>query len=481
MVPFLPHYLKQKGFSPLDVTSILGIVPFVVIFTKPLIGHIADRLQQYRPVLFTTLGLGIVCMSLVLVVPGVHDETNISPMAASSLQPNLAQMCEDQTLLTKTLKQTTNETIILLNENCSYHYPCQPTIEEYDDLTSPCSETEETHVLCNRDGLKELCTRISQGIEVGRLICRQKQSANYNITVMPSGKQYRTHLSSSSFWLLFLLVISANAFGLSPSYTLVDVLTLTALKGKTEDYGKQRMWMSAGLATSIILVAAVMDQISEPNSSLVNYSPAFVGFVFFLALSAICAIFVPVPSPDTNLIRSAPLEKAGLIKLLPVVTNCRVLMFCSMAVICGMNFGKAAWLNIWYLKELGAPQLTIGVIVIFYCLSTMVTFYFSGRLIAYFGHEVTLLLVLAVYSIRALFWSFITEAWQALPIELTLGFCTGLWLANMGSYANRVSPQGTQATGQALLSGIYDGLGDQIGFLNLFSIMRENFRMSYLL
>lgn len=55
-------------------------------------------------------------------------------------------------------------------------------------------------------------------------------------------------------------------------------------------------------------------------------------------------------------------------------------------------------------------------------------------------------LVLFTFGVRFLLYSVLTNPWLVLPIELMNGITFGIFYATMASYANIISPPGTEAT-----------------------------------
>lgn len=55
-------------------------------------------------------------------------------------------------------------------------------------------------------------------------------------------------------------------------------------------------------------------------------------------------------------------------------------------------------------------------------------------------------LVLFTFGVRFLLYSVLKNPWLVLPIELMNGITFGIFYATMASYANIISPPGTEAT-----------------------------------
>lgn len=87
-----------------------------------------------------------------------------------------------------------------------------------------------------------------------------------------------------------------------------------------------------------------------------------------------------------------------------------------------------------------------------------VTFY-AGWIIKKLGHVHCMTLVLGAFGVRFIIYSFLTNPWSILPVELFQGLTYGIFYANMVSYANQVSPPGTAATVQGIFQAAFVGIG----------------------
>lgn len=73
-------------------------------------------------------------------------------------------------------------------------------------------------------------------------------------------------------------------------------------------------------------------------------------------------------------------------------------------------------------------------------------FFLSAFILKKLGHIYTMHLVLFAIAARVLLYSYLSNPWWCLPIELLHGVSFGVFYATMTSYASIVAPLGTETT-----------------------------------
>lgn len=77
--------------------------------------------------------------------------------------------------------------------------------------------------------------------------------------------------------------------------------------------------------------------------------------------------------------------------------------------------------------------------------------YITGYLLRKVGHGNMMSLVLFAFGVRFILYSTLTNPWWVLPIEMLQGITFGMFYPTMTSYANIVSPPGTETTVQVVI------------------------------
>jgi MFS family permease len=131
------------------------------------------------------------------------------------------------------------------------------------------------------------------------------------------------------------------------------------------------------------------------------------------------------------------------------------------------GFGDALIRNYWflYLKDLNTSSLLMGLSLTIGMVSELFVLFFSGQLLKKLGTQKLLILSVVAQAARLLGWSFITDPYAALSLQLFNGLTFGvLWLAGV-AYAKEIAPAGLGATAQGVLSGVYFGFSSMVGAL----------------
>ncbi len=59
LLPFLPLYFQQKGYTSMQIGLLMMMGPFVAVFAQPVWGYISDRLRTVKAIIAILWGLTI--------------------------------------------------------------------------------------------------------------------------------------------------------------------------------------------------------------------------------------------------------------------------------------------------------------------------------------------------------------------------------------------------------------------------------------
>jgi len=169
------------------------------------------------------------------------------------------------------------------------------------------------------------------------------------------------------------------------------------------------------------------------------------------------------PAQDIPIAADVPVREAPKSRALRVLLQPYILSFGVTVLMMGMLMGVITnFLFIW-LEALGGGANVMGWSLFFTCVSEVPLFHFSGALIKRFGNTILLIAALACYGVRLVSYSFLTNAWAVLPIELLHGVTFGVGWACIVAFAAEIAPPGLGSTVQGMLAGIHWGIGNSIG------------------
>jgi PPP family 3-phenylpropionic acid transporter len=245
------------------------------------------------------------------------------------------------------------------------------------------------------------------------------------------------------------LVIALHAFCFMSLIPLLDNSALEILGQRSEQYGQIRLWGSLGWGVGAPLIGPLVEQ-----GGLVW---SFYGHAILMVAGLLIAIPLPVATKSSG-------SSFGL-GLKHLSQDQRWYLFLLVIFIAG--FGDALIRNYWflYLKDLNTSSLLMGLSLTIGMVSELVILFFSGRLLKRLGTQNLLILSVVAQAARLLAWSFISEPYMALSLQVFNGLTFGiLWLAGV-AYAKEIAPAGLGATAQSVLSGVYFGFASMVGAL----------------
>lgn len=420
LLPYLALYFKHSLQLPAYLVGIvIGIRPFCLFVSAPILGTIADKYSKVRAVLVVALFAYVVSSLVVTVVP---------PVSMSCLSE-----------VNKKLNVTKNET-----QNIHGNHT-----------------TKQENVLKNAIRKHKLEQKAHKHIEIKERGNTDLWKQNWIFDVYRK-LDPRTYEKAKVVFVVVLTITIAGELLGSTSNTLSDVAVLQNLGNTPTDYGEQRLWGEIGWGiTAFITGSIVTHQYGEqtdicPNKVFDIYRPFFYVYAALMTIALLVATRFKFSDSDKHIG-----ERCTLFKSFEVFTHLEYIVFAVFSLILGIAFGAAeAFLGI-HLLDLGATTSLFSALVGVHCLSNMTMYYTSVYLTKKFGQIRLIAIGLAAYSIRFFYFSIIPSAWLVLPMELFSGFCEAMVWSSLVSYVG--TPPRIGATLQGILHGLYYGLGRGLG------------------
>lgn len=73
LMPYMTIHMRQLGLTVEETAIVYTVLPFVQVIGSPIAGLIADRIGNYKPVLFISLIMSILTSLALMVVPSSGD------------------------------------------------------------------------------------------------------------------------------------------------------------------------------------------------------------------------------------------------------------------------------------------------------------------------------------------------------------------------------------------------------------------------
>ena len=519
--------MKQLGLSSTEAGIIYGVMPFISFFVRPVFGAIADKTKQHKVVMMVCMLLTGVLYCLLLVTPPKPAGTNVSSGVRTQIQcgqidsfvrdcedignngsspPPHLQMCDislqqlfrryDMTDRHVSCEVTckisspfmddpqvcfTNDVGASMSDSCSAVW--NGTAEE-SKLSFTVMDIE--HVLDNQIVGENVTQngQICNDFDMKNMTYNSKNYwqflCNTDMTfdcVLSCGEEFHgTCLSvtslSKTFWIFFVIFLFGNIF-FSPVLSLVDAIAYDILGEKRGHWGRQRNWGTIGFIIFALTSTSIMDALSKSRQDI-DFSISFYTFVALCTSSCIVTYFVQVS--ETFHCNKMFKNLRDLLKYPEIVVFLVVVTFFGI-----LNSVIEAFL-FWFLKDLGSSQITLGLCLVSNCIPEIIMLFFAGRIMKKIGEVPCLYLGALAYAIRFFCYSFLTNAWYVLPVEVLHCFTFGLFYAAASAYGSKITPPGMSGTVQGLIGGLYFGFGKLAlyhTFLTLNDPEEETFRKHY--
>jgi MFS family permease len=267
--------------------------------------------------------------------------------------------------------------------------------------------------------------------------------------------------SSDFVWVLGVTILLSLMNG--PLGPFTDALALEYLErdAQREQFGKLRLWGSAGFAVISLLVGALV--IGETVWLIVYLYSAI------MALMGLVTATLPDHPHATraNLRGGAPLLLAnrGFMRVLAATT------------VLGMTLGVVNAYLIIYLSDIGSPGWVSGLAFAFAGVLEVPLMAYAGVLIKRFGLRAVLLGGVLLHPLRWLLYTMITVPILVIPTQIFHSIAMLSFLIAGVIFADQQLPPQWRATGQTAYSAALHGIGPSIGVFGA-GVLYEQFGIS---
>jgi len=470
LLPFLPMYYRFIGLTAFQ-SGILGCTRHLVSFwASPLLRILAEKTNRRKFLFLASLLAAVISnISLGLTNTVVSTENfrayNCEKMAFnhSILRVNGSNLSQLNASTPSGEIATTGASIVKLLSNGSSqgNFTQLPDNHSTINITSGLSDTgmrnfdqtsnssNGTLYLINSTPLTHSVNNSLSTIE----------SLNDNFTDFEvQSKWYRLYgfQMDLTFKILLTLVFLSELFSSSARGISRSIFCDILRQNKGSRSGSH-VWTTTGavLGGGVLIIA-----IGYHHCDFGLKNSFYLHFYIFAIFGAVCFIFGGVLKEHEQ--KSLLVLRFG--KTLAYLC-CDVNMICFLAVLVVLGMAESLMYNfmMWYLQDIGASIIIMGVIVTTTAFSEIPMLCISKHLIRCFGHHWVIFVSLFCYGGRFLYFSYFKNPWLIIPIELLRGLSYTIVQSACGSYAASVSLHGTEKTLKVIFSTVYYGLGMGIG------------------
>ena len=453
IIAYLPLYFKQLGLLASHVGLLTGARPLLQSIGAPFWGMLADKLRVRKTILLAGL-IAFTFKTLffmgfrpthqtceIIYINRTHNIKTVEaishnadkfkrsfhlfPMTAQGTQSNICEnaalakrtldkmMCSDSNVpRTKEIKRTPRD-VVFSNAGSRRH--------------SKNSVSEKRADIFKRRKSRNL---------MGKTIVE----VHKNFTVIYTRHNDKTEMQH--LFVIFLLLILIGEFLESPTMTLTDASCLSVLKEKKHYYGRIRLWGSVGHGFSVPIVGFFIHGFRQIVCGD-THGDYFILFIFFAAF----AIFAFLTATK---FRFSYEEEQPTWRSAMFLMRFRYAVFLLVAFYLGCCHGFLLNFINWYIEDLGATTLIMGIAGGLKSLTDVLVFSLAGYVITKIGYTNVLNCTLFSYAICFLGYSYMRNPWFALPVEiLQAGSYAATWSACVSFIASSApleSPATIQGT-----------------------------------
>ncbi|CAN7989176.1 unnamed protein product, partial [Ixodes hexagonus] len=423
---------RQNGISAANIAVIFGFTPLAAVLFKPVCGYIIDRTQNATAVILSLQLLLIVSHGLVFFSPTIVVQMSSSRGLLDC--PNGTFVLQGRKELDSCLASFPTASAPL---QCNLTFPTDYAISVNVNAISGTSVTFQ-----NASGVCQVPGAVPEG------------GGGANITL--SCPCDADNAAQGSFWFYTVSVVIAWTLT-ATLFTVTDAAVCEVLGENVNAFGRQRLWGTVSWGIASPIVGFCIDQAS--TAAHTDYTPGFYVFAAFMLLDMALIAYMPR-------LRTAELSVNFFRDITGLFCSVEVVTFTFWTFIIGALIGVIWSFGTWFLEDLGASKLLIGLTATVMSLGIELPLFFVSRNILerigyFFSYSITFL----CFAIKFIGYSYVRNAWYVLVIDIAGGAIFPLAYSAMTVFAKSVATPGTSASMLCILGATFEGLGVAAGNL----------------
>lgn len=428
--PYMALYFKQIGLTASSVGMLAGIRPIIQFISGPFWAVVADKYKARKAVLLFSI-LSWLVMTVALLIPRPQNTYCRDLMEIGDSNQSHTSIFTRRRLIRLSVypHKDKKETYPLIHDN-----------KGHQDVQQNAKDKMVSFI-----GNSPLRTLFSQNSQQETVFEADSNSKRYQL-VFDKNEIQRVYIY------LMILVVSGE-FLEAPTFIMADTALLQKLGEKRRHYGKTRLFGSLGFAFASFVVGGLLDMTEYRYCGRVmnDYNILFYTFAAIMAVAFVFAAWMFEFNYDETG-SSNDKNNSTTKEILTLLIKFQYAYFLIISFFLGFSNGLFFNFLNWYLEDLGASKLLMGISTIFRAAALIIAYIFNACLTDVVGHVNLMLFSFACYFILFGTFSIIQNPWWALPLEFLEGMTYGTTWSTAVTHLADATPRGGAATMQGEFS-----------------------------
>ncbi|CAF2974102.1 unnamed protein product [Rotaria sp. Silwood2] len=488
LYPILNITLRSRGLSNTEIAYTNLIIPFLVFFTNPLLGFVADHSRRYLLTFNCILVATTLLYSFMFILPAIKSHNIEATIAYDDTLGHVLDFCASQEVATKCSSRS--------ECGCSYTSLCQKQKLPFNfSFTMSSKDTRQT--LTSSIDMSELSTcGIQYRVPVDKFI------QNYTSNLLRNNENSHVlaiceitcsiahychgirHSQQALYVLLYSLIFVIGTDLISIGITVGASIGFATLP-RPDIFGEQRVWGTIGFGLSAFAASRLYEY----------FKTDFVYIIMFAVTTIICICvtsFIRIQPHkrrqkktnnnirnnereiDDTIIKNTAIEKKNkdtlrskAAALIPLLKKVDVMVFFSLTFIWGMSYAALDPYLYLYIDEIAPCEShsIVGWMSLISASAEVIALFLAGRMLKLIGMNASSVIILIAFTIRFAGYYFIRRPYFLLFMETMHYFNFGILYVLIAQKADAIAPPGLAGTLQGVVYGVSFGLGRGVGLI----------------
>ena len=428
---YVSVYLKTLGLTASHVGLINGTHPLLQIIGAPLAGILGDRYKIKRILLL--VGLVIMTIRTMLFLPFQPQK-----QVCNIVYVNKTHHAVISSKLVKfhITKRSTNDQFI--SSTNKLHEPWQHSSDSGTKFEDSLESSSGNLIFNNSNDISEIAGEIRPNTEMDPFLSPPsviiEKTKDYKLIFVKTEDQDEIeHI----FVILLCLTLFGEIFEALVS-TIADTCCLDYLGEDRERFGMFRFWGALGAGLTSPISGAIFDHYGQ---NICGKTVSGYHYVFYIYFAYLCAAFIAATHFRHRYDTTVSPSKNKDIK--DALLNLNYGIFLLITLYMGLCYGFLTSFSFWFLDDLGGNAVLLGVASSLRSVAENCVYFISSFVLVRLGHVKVAAGCLLAFAITCLCYSFLSNPWFAVPLEILYTGAYAFSWTTCVSYLNRAAPPGS--------------------------------------